>query len=967
MASFAAPVSSMDAAAALCLVLILATTTTSPVYGQQTNNGGCITKERDALLSFRAGIRSDPQNLFSSWNGRDCCQWSGVRCSNRTGHVVKLDVRNGLFLDDIYRSWYSENPHGMRGNISSSLVALHHLEYLDLSGNYLSGVDVPIPGFLGSLQSLRYLNLSSMDFHGKVPPQLGNLSRLLYLDLNNNWNHNSYGMMLHIEDISWLLRLALLRFLDLTSVNLSAIGNWVQVVNTLYNLRVLRLRRCGLVFPQTPTVHSNLTSLQIPDLSDTGFHTINPTYWFWDVGTIMHLDLTNNEIAEAFPDAMGNMTSLEVLHLGGNHLTSIKPEVLGNLCYLRVLTLWSNLINQDISQFLQGLPHCAWSKMELLDMSCTNVTGEIPRWINQWTDLSTLQLSSNRLEGSVPSEIGMLGKLKQLYLDGNYFNGSISEEHLDTLVNLEELDLSYNSLHLMISSNWIPPFKLRRAYFPRCKMGPHFPLWLNWQKGVVYLDISDAGIVDNLPDWFWSVVSNVQYLNISFNQISGRLPRTLEFMSSAVIFDLNSNNLTGTLPLLPRQLAELDISRNSLSGPLPRNFGAPFIEELLLSENSINGSIPTYICQLQSLLVLDLAKNLLAGHLPVCSEETKKLNRSIRALVLYENNLSGEFPSFLKSCSELVLLDLAHNNFVGELPAWLANKLPNLSYLRLRHNKFSGSIPGQLTQLEHLQYVDLADNRISGSIPHSLANLKAMIQEDQTIWNPLVWSYERPANPDTNDSPKYDDSLAVVIKGQDLDYTSTIIYIVGLDLSCNSLVGEIPDELTSLVRMNNLNISHNQLSGRIPEKVGSLRSLESLDLSFNELSGDIPSGLSDIMMLSKLNLSYNNLSGRIPSGNQLQSLIDPASSYIGNNYLCGTPLSRNCWEPDVTRGDIEEHQDEAKYFYLGLAAGFVFGLWLVFIIFLFRSCGGFAMCGAMPSCWARLPEAQGLALQLRRG
>ncbi|KAF7106528.1 hypothetical protein CFC21_107250 [Triticum aestivum] len=966
MASFAAPVSSMDAAAALCLVLILATTTTSPVYGQQTNNGGCITKEGDALLSFRAGIRSDPQNLFSSWNGRDCCQWSGVRCSNRTGHVVKLDVRNGLFLDDIYRSWYSENPHGMRGNISSSLVALHHLEYLDLSGNYLSGVDVPIPGFLGSLQSLRYLNLSSMDFHGKVPPQLGNLSRLLYLDLNNNWNHNSYGMMLHIEDISWLLRLALLRFLDLTSVNLSAIGNWVQVVNTLYNLRVLRLRRCGLVFPQTPTVHSNLTSLQILDLSDTGFHTINPTYWFWDVGTIMHLDLTNNEIAEAFPDAMGNMTSLEVLHLGGNHLTSIKPEVLGNLCYLRVLTLWSNLINQDISQFLQGLPHCAWSKMELLDMSCTNVTGEIPRWINQWTDLSTLQLSSNRLEGSVPSEIGMLGKLKQLYLDGNYFNGSISEEHLDTLVNLEELDLSYNSLHLMISSNWIPPFKLRRAYFPRCKMGPHFPLWLNWQKGVVYLDISDAGIVDNLPDWFWSVVSNVQYLNISFNQISGRLPRTLEFMSSAVIFDLNSNNLTGTLPLLPRQLAELDISRNSLSGPLPRNFGAPFIEELLLSENSINGSIPTYICQLQSLLVLDLAKNLLAGHLPVCSEETKKLNRSIRALVLYENNLSGEFPSFLKSCSELVLLDLAHNNFVGELPAWLANKLPNLSYLRLRHNKFSGSIPGQLTQLEHLQYVDLADNRISGSIPHSLANLKAMIQEDQTIWNPLVWSYERPANPDTNDSPKYDDSLAVVIKGQDLDYTSTIIYIVGLDLSCNSLVGEIPDELTSLVRMNNLNISHNQLSGRIPEKVGSLRSLESLDLSFNELSGDIPSGLSDIMMLSKLNLSYNNLSGRIPSGNQLQSLIDPASSYIGNNYLCGTPLSRNCWEPDVTRGDIEEHQDEAKYFYLGLAAGFVFGLWLVFII-LFRSCGGFAMCGAMPSCWARLPEAQGLALQLRRG
>ncbi|XBI83088.1 hypothetical protein VPH35_091639 [Triticum aestivum] len=914
----------MDAAAVSCwLLLVLATRPTtaasSSVYAQEAGSG-CFTDERDALLSFRAGIRKDPQGLLASWSGQDCCLWGGVRCSNTTGHVVELNLRNSFFLDDLFAPVFSNNSHGMRGEISSSLLVLRHLEHLDLSGNYLGGVGVPIPRFLGSLPSLVYLNLSSMDFDGKVPPQLGNLSRLLYLDLNNIWNPNVHyadDNILHAEDISWLPRLPSLRFLDMSGVNLTAVGNWVQVLSMLSNLRALRLSECYLIFPHTPILHSNLTSLEMLDLTENGVDTLNPTYWFWDVGTIRHLDLTNNIISEPFLDAMGNMTSLEVLKLGGNYLTGVRTEMLNNLCNLRVLTLWSNPINQDISEVLKGLPQCAWSKIELLDLSCTNISGEIPKWINQWTNLSILQLSSNRLVGSIPIEIGMLSKLNQLYLDGNQLNGSISEEHFASSVNLEELDLSYNSLHMMINSHWIPPFKLHLAYFPRSEVGPQFPLWLKGQSNITNLDISDASIVDHLPDWFWTVFSNVQYLNISCNQISGRLPRTLEFMPSALIFDLNSNNLTGTLPHLPRHLIELDISRNSLSGPLP-----------------INGTIPPYICQLQLLQVLDLAKNCLVGQFPLCPEVSE--GRFIKAIILNENNLSGEFPSFLQSCPELILLDLANNKFDGELPTWIAKKLPDLSYLRLRHNVFSGSIPIEVTHLGYLQYLDLADNRISGSIPHTLGNLKAMVEDQtQSQGNPLTWSYERPANPDTYAGAKYDDSLEVVMKGQYLDYTSNIIYMVGLDLSCNNLVGDIPAEITSLVNLKNLNISYNRLSGKIPENIGFLGSLESLDLSCNELSGEIPSGFSDMTMLSKMNLSYNNLSGRIPTGNQLQTLIDPNSSYIGNKYLCGPPLSRNCSGPKVFGGDLDKHQVEARFFYLGLAAGFILGLWVVFVLFLF--------------------------------
>ncbi|CAD6268382.1 unnamed protein product [Miscanthus lutarioriparius] len=269
----------------------------------------------------------------------------------------------------------------------------------------------------------------------------------------------------------------------------------------------------------------------------------------------------------------------------------------------------------------------------------------------------------------------------------------------------------------------------------------------------------------------------------------------------------------------------------------------------------------------------------------------------------------------------------------------MAEKLPKLSYLQLWNNMFLGPIPVQLTELGYLQFLDLAHNRMSGSIPHSLSKLKAMTHDKdhlQQLGIPLLWSYDRPASPGIYEMQKYDDSLEVM-KGQYLDYTSNIIHTVGLDLSHNNLVGEIPDDITSLIGLRGFNISHNQLSGKIPEKIGLLQSLESLDLSWNELSGEIPSSLSGLTMLSKLNLSYNNLSGRIPSGDQLQALIDPASSYIGNDCLCGPPVSRNCSGPEVASGHLDEHQSgsEVRNLYLGMAAGYVLGLWVVFVTLLF--------------------------------
>lgn len=60
----------------------------------------CIAEERKALLTFKAGIKEDPQGMLSRWvaNG-DCCGWGGTFCDN-SGHVTQLDLAPDSAFDD---------------------------------------------------------------------------------------------------------------------------------------------------------------------------------------------------------------------------------------------------------------------------------------------------------------------------------------------------------------------------------------------------------------------------------------------------------------------------------------------------------------------------------------------------------------------------------------------------------------------------------------------------------------------------------------------------------------------------------------------------------------------------------------------------------------------------------------------------------------------------------------------------
>lgn len=113
----------------------------------------CFEDERLALFQFKHDLIDDAKQLFS-WSSEniDYCGSAGIVCDNFTGHVLELHLQGPD--PDLEEA----STQMLRGNINPSLLLLKQLKYLDLSCNNFSHIQ--IPSFIGSLENLRYLNLS---------------------------------------------------------------------------------------------------------------------------------------------------------------------------------------------------------------------------------------------------------------------------------------------------------------------------------------------------------------------------------------------------------------------------------------------------------------------------------------------------------------------------------------------------------------------------------------------------------------------------------------------------------------------------------------------------------------------------------------------------------------------------------------------------------------------------------------
>ncbi|KAH6835602.1 hypothetical protein C2S53_007636 [Perilla frutescens var. hirtella] len=833
----------------------------------------CIEREREALLSFKEGL-IDEYGVLSSWGSdedrRECCEWHNVVCSNTTGHVISLLLRGVC-------------DHGhycpLRGKVSSSLLELRHLTYLDLSLNDFGGDR--FPEFICSLNNLQHLNLQQTFFSGTVPPQLGNLTNLITLDLSEN-------CFLRIENLNWLSSLSLLSRLDLSgSFDLSH-TNWLQQILKLRSLQGLNLSSSDIadVRPsQALFVNSSSTSLSILDLS-YNYLTSSIFEWLSNLSSsFVSLDLSHNKL-HGIPKSLEKLSSLQILSLSDNNLGGPLEDFFGNLSS-------KGMISGLREVFLGG----------------NNFTGLMPFSLSQLSEIQVLDVSSNALEGN------------------------ITEAYLMKLHSLQMLDLSFNPLTLHIASDWTPPFQLYVLSLGGCNMGMHFdfPKWIQTQRKLFYLDLSNVGISDQVPDWLWIFSPRMAYLNLSHNQIRGTLP---DFSSSSIItIDVSNNELSGHVPSLSPDTTSFQLSQNMFSGTISSicTISYRFLTLLDLSNNRLEGEIPNCWSNMTQLMILDVANNTFFGNIP---HTFGSLWRLI-SLRLRDNNLSGELPLSLKKCPSLEMIDIGGNMLTGNIPAWIGTHLTKMKFMILRGNRFYGSIPPEICNLAQIQILDLAQNNISGGIPKCFDNFSSFVDKRAT-WRKYSIGFSYPGfgyvfNISGKDFTEfYYDYALVQWKGQELEYKKTLGLVKLIDLSSNKLVGNIPRSFSSMRALISLNLSRNSLTGDINPDIGQMEMLECLDLSSNKLSGEIPTGLAQLHYLAVLDLSNNNLWGEIPSGSQLDSFT--ASVYDGNGELCGRPLIKLCRKDGHSPAAIKNIKTNMtlsfmQEFCISMAFGFIIGFW----------------------------------------
>ncbi|KAF8658960.1 hypothetical protein HU200_058798 [Digitaria exilis] len=238
----------------------------------------------------------------------------------------------------------------LQGILPSSIAGLSKsLEQLFLAANKISGT---IPQEIGHLSNLMLLRMEQNLLTGNLPSSLGNLQNLYLLSLSQNQLSGQFPLSVRENNLSGSIPGALGRCKNLETLNLS--------YNSFYG--------------SIPIEIFTLSSLS------------------------EGLDLSHNQLSGNIPPEISGLINLGTLIISNNKLSGKIPSTLGECVHLESLNMEANLLDGTIPESFANL-----RGIIMMDLSQNNLSGQIPEFIENFDDIKLLNLSFNDLEGQVPT------------------------------------------------------------------------------------------------------------------------------------------------------------------------------------------------------------------------------------------------------------------------------------------------------------------------------------------------------------------------------------------------------------------------------------------------------------------------------------------------------------------------------------------------------------------------------------
>lgn len=615
----------------------------------------------------------------------------------------------------------------------NTFAALRSLRALYLDGNQLYSIPKGLPSnlMLLSLEVNHIYYISKANFS-----EISNL-QVLYLG-QNCYYRNPCNVSYEIEDAAFL-QFKNLTLLSLKSNNLSYIPHHLPTsLNELYlynnniqevtdedfknltNLRILDISgncpRCyNAPFPCSPC--PNNAPLKI---SKTAFRTLKKlntlrlhsnsltsvlSEWFVSMKELQVLDLSSNFLARdvgvtSFPQYLGKLKELD---LSFNYELQRYPQTLRLNCsfsYLKSLKIlrlkgyvFQQLKRESIYP-LRSLPN-----LEVVDLGTNFIKMANLSILMELKSFKIISLSDNKISSPSDSQesFGFTGGEPVLWSPmsavNEYRNKEVREIHyfrydeyarsckhkdkeLGIITSFVKKECSRFGKTLDVSRNNI--FFLHSRF-------------LNL-KELRCLNLSGNAMSQSLNGSEFTNLTNLQYLDFSFNRLDLLYPTAFQELKNLVILDISHNNHY--------------FESEGLTHMLNFTKNLKHLKILLMNNNKISTSTNT---ELES-------------------ESLERLEFRDNRLDMLWRDGDTRYVNYFKKLINLTVLDISHNNLNSLLPQVFSGMPDKLSELYLKNNKLKSFAWGKLQLLRSLQVLDLSGNSLS-TVPRMLSDCTTSLKK----------------------------------------------------------------------------------------------------------------------------------------------------------------------------------------------------------------------------------------------